>query len=212
MFFALPLGLRFDAIAQSQTPTLVQGKPMTYFSDTRSLMAGLAMIESGNDPKAIGDRLCLDGPAIGSYQIHQSAWDDISAMRRKMGLSVHPYHAAFEEQVARAYALTFISEIVKEFEINYNAPPNPTLLYACYSLGPSIIPKIRRMKGLTITTGNFQPKVTAPAFRQTNIPLTSVGYSASLASRKMATGKRYMNLLDAHHQSILDTGIPLLWK
>ena len=68
------------------------------------------------------------------------------------------------------------------------------------------------MKGLTLTSANFQPQVTAPAFRQTNIPLTSIGYSASMASRKMATGKRYMNLLDAHHQSILDTGIPLLWK
>jgi hypothetical protein len=185
---------------------------MTYFSDVRGLMNGLAMIESGNDPKAIGDRRCLDGPAIGPYQIHQSAWDDISAMRKRLGLSVHPYHSAFDEQIARAYALTFISEIIKAFEIHFNAPPNPTLLYACYSLGPSVIPKIQRMRGLTLTSANFQPQVTAPAFRQTNTPLTSVGYSASMASRKMATGKRYTNLLDAHHQSILDTGIPLLWK
>lgn len=68
------------------------------------------------------------------------------------------------------------------------------------------------MKGLNLTKGGFQPSMVSPAYRQTNIPLTSVGYSASLASRKMATGKRYMNLLDAHHQSIRDTGIPLLWK
>jgi hypothetical protein len=183
---------------------------LTYSSDQRSLLKALALIESGDNPKARGDVDSPDGPALGPYQIHQHAWNQISDWRAKHGLDVRPYHTATDPQSSKYYALSFLTWIQAEFLEHHHALPSPQLLYACYSLGPAVIPKIRHMKGLTKTSSPFEPSMLTSKAPTT--PLTSVGYAYALARRKMATGQRYTNLLDAHHQSIRDVGIPLLWE
>jgi hypothetical protein len=190
-----------------------KGKPMhTVYTDQRALAHALALIESGDDPKAKGDLNHPDGPAIGAFQIHQSAWMDISDMRRRDGLPVHPYHDAYDPHIAREYATTFLMKIVSRFRVHHRAPPSPALLYACYSLGPSILNKIGHMTELKHVISPYEPAVVCPySDRAPWKPLTSIGYAYSLARRKMATGMRYENLLYAHHESLRSTGLPLLW-
>jgi len=182
---------------------------LTYSRDQRSLLTALALIESGDNPKARGDLDSPDGPALGPYQIHQHAWNQISDWRAKHSLEVRPYHTATDPHSSKYYALSFLTWIQAEFIEHHHALPNPQLLYACYSLGPAVIPKIRHMKGLTKTSSPYEPSMLTSKAPTT--PLTSVGYAYALARRKMATGQRYTNLLDAHHQSIREVGIPLLW-
>lgn len=183
----------------------------TFYTDDKALAHALAIIESGNDSKARGDLLSPDGPALGAFQIHQKAWDDISAIRRRHAESVHPYHSALDAHIARDYALSFMSEIVYQFREHYGAPPQPRLLYACYSLGPSILPKIKDMKGITLIWSPFEANMASPHPSTQSKPLTSIGYAPAISRRKIATGVRYENLLGAHHQSLRDTGKPILW-
>ncbi len=180
------------------------------YDDERALAHAIALIESDNTPNAVGDKTHPDGPAIGAFQIHQSAWNDISDMRAKLCLPVYPYHDAFKPKVAREYATTFIRAIVASFRKHHGAPPSPQLIYACYSLGPSIIAKVPRMEGLHRTFSDHCTSLMSYKGSVTK-PLTSIGYSRSMASRKMATGERYQNLIHAHHDSLRQLGIPLLW-
>jgi hypothetical protein len=183
---------------------------LSIHDDERALAHAIALIESDNQPNAIGDKTHPDGPAIGAFQIHQSAWMDISDMRAKLYLPVYPYHDAFKPRVAREYATTFIRAIVDKFRTSHGAPPSPQLIYACYSLGPSILAKIPRMQGLRRTFTDHCPSMVTFDTYVTK-PLTSIGYSRAMASRKMATGTRYENLIYAHHDSLRQLGVPLLW-
>lgn len=183
----------------------------TVYGDDRALAHALALIESGNEPKARGDLKHPDGPALGAFQIHQSAWQDISDMRARAHNVVHPYHAAHDPHVSKEYALTFINAIVREFRTHHRAPPRPDLLYACYSLGPSVIPRIKLMTDLGPVASHYEPALTGPQSSLTG-PLRSIGYSSALARRKMATGERYLNLIYAHHESLRTYGIPILWQ
>ena len=45
------------------------------------LLPALALVESRNDPKAVGD----GGDAIGIYQIHQSYWQDAVDFDKTLG-------------------------------------------------------------------------------------------------------------------------------
>lgn len=185
----------------------------TVYTDERALAHALALIESGNEPKAKGDLKHPDGPALGAFQIHQSAWMDISEIRRRKAHSVHPYHAAYDPHISREYALTFIREIAEQFRVHHRTNPTPQLLYACYSLGPSILAKIPKMTGLRLGFSEYDSSLAMPSDPDKAYkPLTSIGYSYALAKRKMAAGERYENLIYAHHESLRSCGIPLLWQ
>lgn len=189
-----------------------QSKPMfvSMYDDERALAHAIALIESDNNPSAVGDKTHPDGPAIGAFQIHQSAWMDITDMRAKLFLPAYPYQDAYKPRIAREYATTFIRAIVASFRKHHGAPPSPQLIYACYSLGPSIIAKVPNMLGLHRSFSEHCPSLITYQGSITK-PLTSIGYSRSMASRKMATGERYQNLIHAHHDSLKQLGIPLLW-
>ena len=182
----------------------------TFYTDDKAMTHAIALIESGDNTYARGDLRDPDGPALGAYQIHQHAWDTISDMRRAQNLPVHPYHSATDKHIADSYALSFTRAIIREFTKHFGAPPSPSMLYACYSLGPSILPRIIKMKGLTLAYSPYCHNMMAPIVGMETTPLYSVGYSTTLSKRKMATGNRYENLLTAHHQSLRETGIPLL--
>ena len=173
-------------------------------------MKALALIESGDDNTKRGDLNSPDGPALGLYQIHQHAWNEISDMRKRQGKLVHPYHDALKENIAREYALTFIRAIVDEFRDRHMAAPTAPLLYSCYSLGPSVLPKIRNLRGIISLPSPYDRPLINP-IGLAHSPLMTIGYEYNLARRKMATGQRFENLLYAHHQSVRETGIPLLW-
>lgn len=199
------------AIPNTYPAQTSQGKPMlTLYSDNRALMNALALIESGNDNSKVGDRSNPDGPAIGIMQIHQHAWDEISELRRKEGSPIHPYQSARIDSIAKAYATTFTQAILDEFKRHHKGRPSPQILYACYSLGPAILPRIKSMTGLVPEFSPFEPTLLVTSGKP-YLLLSGIGYSTYLSSRKMAAGERYQNLLYAHHLSLRTLGIPTLW-
>jgi hypothetical protein len=175
--------------------------------DKHILLGGISMIESGNNDLAVGDMKNQDGPALGRFQIHQSAWTDISKIRKAKGQPTHPYHDAYKRTTAESYAATLVDSITDEFIKHHGCRPSPSLLYVCYSLGPSIIPKIQRMVG--VRPVGFAPNklLVCPSIEAT---LWALGYSTSLSRRKASQGKRYEDLIVAHYLSVRDLGIPLI--
>ena len=156
--------------------------------DKHILLGGISMIESGNNDLAVGDRRNQDGPALGRFQIHQSAWTDISKLRKAKCEPVYPYHDAYKRTSAESYASTLVDAITDEFIKYHGCRPAPALLYVCYSLGPSIIPKIQCMVGI-------RPVGYAPyrllVCSSVEATLWGLGYSTSLSRRKAIQGKRY---------------------
>lgn len=185
---------------------------MFIYDDRRAVTSALSLIESGDDDNAVGDRRNPDGPALGRFQIHQSAWDDISAMRAKQSRQVWPYHSARIPFIAEDYAYTLLTRISNEFKQHFFYEPSPIVLYSCYSLGPSIVPKIKSMRYLELVLlPNDRPMV-CPYETKPYAFLTGIGYSTALAKRKVEAGMRYSALLAHHKHSMEATNKPTLYK
>lgn len=189
-----------------------QSKRMLIYDDRRALTSALSLIESGDNDLAIGDRRSLDGPAIGRFQIHQSAWDDISAMRAKEGRASFTYHSAHNRYASEEYAYYLLNAINAEFIRHHRHSPHPSVLYACWSLGPSIIAKIPRMRNLKAYQIPHDAIMLIPDVTKPYSFLTSVGYTTYMAKRKLETGVRYSNLLFDHTNSVRLFGRPTLYR
>ena len=194
----------------SQIPTAGKQMILSIYQDERAILNALAMIESSNNPNARGDIHSQDGPALGLYQLHQSAWMDISDIRKKNNLPVYPYHDALVPERAQEYALTLLRAIKQQFKTYHASPPSPRLLYACYSLGPAILSKIPYMDGLYVSGCPLESSGLCTPMVDT-VPLSSVGYKLAIVRRKMNVGLKFENLLYAHHISMRESGLPLLW-
>jgi len=204
--------LFFLVMGNSYGQTAITGKPMFIYDDRRAVTSALSLIESGDDDNAVGDRRNPDGPALGRFQIHQSAWDDISAMRAKQSRQVWPYHSARIPLIAEDYAYTLLTRISNEFKQHFFYEPSPIVLYSCYSLGPSIVPKIKSMRYLELVLlPNDRPMV-CPYETKPYAFLTGIGYSTALAKRKVESGMRFSALLAQHKFSIETTNKPTLYK
>ncbi len=69
-------------------------------SDINRLLPALAYVESGNNPKAVGD----GGDAIGIYQIHRAYWQDAVDFDKTLGGSYNDcFNPEYAERVVRAY-------------------------------------------------------------------------------------------------------------
>lgn len=188
-----------------------QSKRMLIYDDRRALTSALSLIESNDNDLAIGDRRSLDGPAIGRFQIHQSAWEDITAMRAKEGRAGFTYHSAHNRYAAEEYAYYLLNAINAEFIRHHRHSPHPSVLYACWSLGPSIIPKIKLMRNLTPYQMPHDAIMLIPDMTKPYSFLTGLGYTYRLSKRKVDTGIRYANLLFDHTKSIRLYGRPTLY-
>lgn len=171
---------------------------MLMYDDRRALTGALSLIESNDVDLAVGDRRSADGPAIGRFQIHQSAWDDITSLRHKDGLQCFTYQSAYNPLAAGEYAYYLLNAIRAEFIRCHGHPPAPELLYACWSLGPSTIKKIKGMRYLVALQVPDDCIMLFPEPTKPTSCLTSLGYTARMAKRKLDTGIRYSNLLTAH--------------
>ena len=175
----------------------VQSKRMLIYDDRRALTSALSLIESGDDDLAVGDRRSADGPALGRFQMHQSAWDDITAMRAKEGRAGFTYHSAYNRHAAEEYAYYLLNAINAEFIRHHRH---------------SIIAKIPRMRGLKAFQMPYDAIMLIPDWTKPNLFLTSIGYTSYMAKRKIEVGTRYSNLLFDHTNSIRLYGRPTLYK
>lgn len=95
-----------------------------------SFLDALAMIESGSDHNARGK-----AGELGAWQIKSVAWRYTSDLRRRRELQVHPFSAAAEPNVARAYARTLLEDHSMRFAIEHARMPTTSELYALWNLG-----------------------------------------------------------------------------
>lgn len=199
-------------MAYPATPIVSKQMIPSIYKDELALLNALALIESGKDHKAIGDVDHPDGPALGMFQIHQKAWDDISVLRKANNEPTYPYHDALNEAHARAYALTFIRSIIASFRQHHQNPPSIPVLYTCYSLGPSILKRIPNMTQFGIEVSPFSEcSLGGTSTRTYHRVFTSLGMPYKLIARKISTGQRMQSLIFAHQESMREFGISLLW-
>ncbi len=200
------------AIGTTNAQPVRVGKQIKMYEDRKAITSGISLIESGNDDLAVGDRRSLDGPALGRFQIHQSAWMDIDIIRKANAMTLHPYHKAHDANISEEYAYTLLMAIRASFIKYHSHSPSPIILYACYSLGPSTIPRIKSMRGLELNPIPDDESMWCPQFDRPYYFLTSIGIPYRTAVRKFDTGSRYSALIAAHKLQMASTGIPLLYK
>ena len=112
-------------------------------------------IESG------GRNVYGDGrKARGIFQFHRAAWKDTSKIRKAAGLAVYPYNDAFNRQVAREYARSWLTYIYYYLSKRYCRPARLSEVWLAYNLGIDgfrrynynmrIVEDWRREKALTL--------------------------------------------------------------
>ena len=95
---------------------------------TESYLDKVAMIESSNNPKAIGD----DGKARGAFQIHKAAWQEA----QKKNPSIGDYESgSFNTQSSRLAAKTYLTILSARFEKRTGRKPSDAELYAVWNCG-----------------------------------------------------------------------------
>lgn len=95
------------------------------------LLTRIAIIESGNNPMARGDK----GQAVGAWQLHREAWSDVSNSRSRRHLSTWPYSYATNAQISRVYAGEYLEILARNFTTANRRKPSEQELYACYNIG-----------------------------------------------------------------------------
>ncbi len=97
---------------------------------TEAFVTAVAQIESGGRD-AIGD----GGKAHGCWQMHEPAWQDSTAFRKRQGWPVWGYESAHDPVVARLYARDYLTILEKQLLRTFGDDVTPELIYAAYNMG-----------------------------------------------------------------------------
>lgn len=99
--------------------------------DYDKLADAVAIVESNNNPAAVGD----GGRARGAYQMWEIAWTQASKARRLAGKKVYPYAYAHDAFVSRQYAVSYLQWCGSTLEKRLGRPAAFWEIYACYARG-----------------------------------------------------------------------------
>lgn len=99
--------------------------------DFNRLTDAVAIAESNNDSKAVGD----GGKARGAYQMWEIAWQQTTIERRKEGKQVYHFVYAHDAFVSREYAKSYLEWCARVMEKRLGRPATPWEVYACYARG-----------------------------------------------------------------------------
>lgn len=102
-----------------------------YESKMPALLSLVAGIESSHNPKAIGDK----GLALGEYQFHRAAWEQVSAERKAAGKRAYAYGYAHDQAVAREYAEHYLTWLAKRLQAKMGRKPHAWEIYAAFNRG-----------------------------------------------------------------------------
>lgn len=75
------------------------------------------------------------GKAAGCFQFWATAWADCSKVRKKAGLTVHPYAKATDRTIARDYARTWLTYLRNRLTIEIGRPASAAETWLAYNLG-----------------------------------------------------------------------------
>jgi hypothetical protein len=117
-FVCLLMGL---AVASARTPS-------------EHLLDAIRLVESSGGLFVRGD----NGLALGDFQIHRAAWEDVNQWRKGRGIKTFNYdRTALAPDVNRAYAADYIRILHEQLRERLRRDPTGAELYAAYNLGLS---------------------------------------------------------------------------
>jgi soluble lytic murein transglycosylase-like protein len=95
------------------------------------MLKAVATVESSNNPKAIGD----NGNALGMYQLHKPAWEQISKQRENAGLKIWTWSYAIDKDISSIYASAYMDWLSDGLKKRIGRIPEPWEVYAAYNRG-----------------------------------------------------------------------------
>jgi hypothetical protein len=95
------------------------------------LLDAICTVESMGGKELRGDA----GRARGHYHMHQGAWADVSAARRRHGLTTWDYSHADSPVIGRAYARDYLTLLTGQFQRATGRAPTAAESYALYNCG-----------------------------------------------------------------------------
>ena len=96
------------------------------------LIHAVAMVESNNNHRAVGDQ----GKANGAFQMWKPAWQDCSKWLKKNGFKTTPYEKGVNDPtISHQYCKVYLSILNGQLRRAIGREPNAAELYAAYNLG-----------------------------------------------------------------------------
>jgi hypothetical protein len=127
------------------------------WAPSQTLLSTVRRIESADGRFTVGDQ----GRSLGSYQISEAAWCDVSAWRRARGFPTFEYGTrVWSESVSRAYAADYLKILREQLKKRLQRPPSVTELYSAYNMGLSSFAK-RNYQPMPAQTGKLLQMQTA---------------------------------------------------
>lgn len=96
------------------------------------LIHAVAMVESNNNHRAVGDQ----GKANGAFQMWKPAWQDCSKWLKKNGFKTTTYEKGVNDPtISHQYCKIYLSILNGQLRRAIGREPNAAELYAAYNLG-----------------------------------------------------------------------------
>lgn len=95
------------------------------------ILRAIAIVESGEDPLAVGD----SGKALGAWQMHPKAWEDANTFRKAQGLPTLSRakwrHPGTQEAMAKAFLSVIQTRLAQAGVVR----PTPGQIALCWNMG-----------------------------------------------------------------------------
>lgn len=96
------------------------------------LIHAVALVESNNNPRAVGDQ----GKANGAFQMWKPAWQDCSRWLEKNGFKSTPYAKGVNDpNISHQYCKIYLSLLHRQLSRDMKRDVTAADLYAAYNLG-----------------------------------------------------------------------------
>lgn len=95
------------------------------------MLKAVAMVESSNNPNAVGD----SGKALGMYQLHKPAWEQVSQQRENAGLKTWSWSYALDKDISAIYASAYMNWLSDGLKKRIGRNPEHWEVYAAYNRG-----------------------------------------------------------------------------
>lgn len=96
------------------------------------LIHAVAMVESNNNHRAVGDQ----GKANGAFQMWKPAWQDCSAWLKRHGLKTTPYKKGVNDpNISHQYCKIYLHLLRQQLMVAMTRDVTAADLYAAYNLG-----------------------------------------------------------------------------
>jgi hypothetical protein len=109
----------------------IAAAPLLAQQSAPQILRAIAIVESGEDPRAIGD----SGKALGAWQMHPKAWEDANAFRKAQGLPALSRAKWMSPGVQEDMAKAFLSVIQTRLARAGVVRPTPGQIALCWNMG-----------------------------------------------------------------------------